>query len=91
MQMCQTIWSIDMNITSSFFILLRDEYTPEVIEHNKAVINTFTEFVVIDERNDVLRGMFPAEKAVDMMIADLSEDNNKPAGIPDKIEIKEKK
>ena len=77
-----------MNITSSFFILLRDEYTPEVIEHNRAVINTFTEFVVIDERSDIARGMMPAEKAVDMMIADLKEINDKPVGVPDKIEIK---
>ena len=79
-----------MNITSSFFVLLRDEYTPEVVAHNRDVINTFSEFVVLDERSDVERGKLPAEKAIDIMIAELREDV-KPVGAPAKIEIKENK
>lgn len=80
-----------MNITSAFFILLRDEYTPDVIQHNRDVINTFTDFVVIDERSDVARGILPAEKAVDKMIAELKEGYDKPANAPAKIEVKEVK
>ncbi len=79
-----------MNITSSFFVLLRDEYTPDVIAHNRDVINTFSEFVVLDERSDIERGKLPAEKAIDQMIAELR-DNSIPAGAPARIEIKETK
>lgn len=80
-----------MNITSAFFVLLRDEYTPDVIQHNRDVINTFTDFVVIDERSDIARGILPAEKAIDKMVAELKEGYVKPADAPAKIEVKEVK
>lgn len=77
-----------MNPITSYYIVLKDEYTEQDIEATKFVLKNFRQFYVIDERSDFERFRIPTEDAVIALKETLMEEN-RPAGIPEKIEIKE--
>lgn len=82
-------WSSKMNIAESFYIVLKDEYTDKELERIKTIINTLSEFIVIDERSDWERAKVPIEAACKRLEEKLKDINGFSSRqfIPEKIKV----